>query len=1086
MLRLLLGTNWKKNSDVLMDMLSTDVAAEKGGRILLVPESISHSMERRLCQCCGDKASRFAQVLSFTRLVGRVQDSAGYGASACMDAGGRVIAMAAAAVQLHSRLKAYAAVETRPEFLISLVDALDEFKRCCIRPEDLRIASKQTEGGLAQKLEELALLFDAYDAICQQGKRDPSDQLTWLLDQLEDSDFASEHTFYFDGFTDFTGQQMAIVRHLIEAAPLVVICLNCDEPSTANAAFQKAGQTAAQLISAAKHAGIECQVERIPSDVNWHEQVCRSLFHGNIRQDPEVSEHLYVGQCASLSDECDFVADKIMELVAGGCRYRDIRVVCTDMGGYRSAVNLAFARRSIPVYISGSEDILDMPIINTVLTALDAACGGFEQQTVIRYLRSALSPVDLNTCDLLENYAVIWNISGSRWKQPWVNHPDGLGETIDDTAKQRLDALNRARQTALEPLLRLSSAFSNATTLKDQIQGLYNFLEDISLASRLEQLSADISEDGAVAEIQVLNQLWEILLTALEQMYDVLGHTAWNGEVFERLLKLLLSQYDVGTIPPVLDAVTVGAVTVSRCQREKYLFVVGALEGCLPSYGSASGVLTDQERTILRTLGVQLAGGSLDGLQSEFADIYNVFAGAENGIWVTCPQGQTSFVYRRLADLSGGEHKQESGLGAALTVNSEAGALLARLKRRDDAVQLGITDAYDHYLASAEHVLGTVSADGIQALYGKKLNLSASQVDKLADCRLAYFLKYGMRTRERKEATVDPAEFGTYVHAVLEQTAKEIKQLGGFHSVSLEQTLEIANKHSESYALERFSQLDSQRVTYLFKRNAQELNVIVTELWEELQESLFEPVNFELSFGDGADLPAIDLPGAKLPAQLRGFVDRVDMWEDADQKFVRVVDYKTGKKDFDYCDVFNGLGLQMLLYLFALEDKGETVFGANPVPAGVQYFPARAPLVSADGLMSPQEAKQARQKQWKRKGLILNEEPVLHAMETAQEPIRSGYTKKKDGSISGDVADRQQLRLLKAYIFALLRNMVNDVASGCVEANPYTRGSSHNACAFCPYGAICHPAQVEGRRDYKAMTAQFFWEQVRKEMEENG
>ena len=161
MLKLLLGKDWISNSNALMNMLSEDVAAERGNRILIVPESISHNAERRLCQSCGDTASRFAEVLSFTRLVGRVQDATRCGATACMDAGGRVVAMAAAAVQMHSRLKAYAAVETKPEFLISLVDALDEFKRCCIRPEDLQIASRSAEGSLAQKLEELALLFEA-------------------------------------------------------------------------------------------------------------------------------------------------------------------------------------------------------------------------------------------------------------------------------------------------------------------------------------------------------------------------------------------------------------------------------------------------------------------------------------------------------------------------------------------------------------------------------------------------------------------------------------------------------------------------------------------------------------------------------------------------------------------------------------------------------------------------------------------------------------------------------------------------------------------------------------------------------------
>ena len=201
---------------------------------------------------------------------------------------------------------------------------------------------------------------------------------------------------------------------------------------------------------------------------------------------------------------------------------------------------------------------------------------------------------------------------------------------------------------------------------------------------------------------------------------------------------------------------------------------------------------------------------------------------------------------------------------------------------------------------------------------------------------------------------------------------------------------------------------------------------------------------------------------------------------------MRVVDYKTGKKEFDYCDVYNGLGLQMLIYLFALEDEGEPLLGADPVPAGVQYFPARAPLVTSDGKLTTEDAEVARQKIWKRRGLLLEDEGVLNAMEPGEKPRRLCCTRRKDGTLTGDLADREQLRMLKAYVFTLLGKMVDDIASGCVEPNPYTRGSSHNACAFCPYGAVCHQATVEGRRDYKAMTAQRFWEEVEKEMSNRG
>ena len=221
-------------------------------------------------------------------------------------------------------------------------------------------------------------------------------------------------------------------------------------------------------------------------------------------------------------------------------------------------------------------------------------------------------------------------------------------------------------------------------------------------------------------------------------------------------------------------------------------------------------------------------------------------------------------------------------------------------------------------------------------------------------------------------------------------------------------------------------------------------------------------------------------------AILLGFVDRVDTWLQNGNAYYRVVDYKTGKKDFDYCDIFNGVGLQMLLYLFALRECGEEVVGQNPIPAGVQYFPARVPFVSADGRLDEEALEKERDKTRKRRGLLLNDEHVLQAMEPGDQPRRLCYTVKKDGSLSGDLADREQLKMLKDYIFKLLGKMVDEIASGTVEPNPYMRGSSHSACAFCPYGAVCHKEQVENRRNYKTMTSQRFWEEIEKEVGANG
>ena len=386
----------------------------------------------------------------------------------------------------------------------------------------------------------------------------------------------------------------------------------------------------------------------------------------------------------------------------------------------------------------------------------------------------------------------------------------------------------------------------------------------------------------------------------------------------------------------------------------------------------------------------------------------------------------------------------------------------------------------------ANRIVAKVSSDMSYALrrdlFAKTLRLSASQVDKFAECRMHYFLQYGLRARERKNATVDPAEYGTSVHAVLENTAKEVMKKGDFHSCSAGDVLVIARKYSEEYITEHFSGITSQRISYLLNRNIDELDMVVEELWQELRNSSFEPAEFELAFGDSGKMPAIEVPAKNMLAALRGFVDRVDIWKTDSGSFFRVVDYKTGKKDFDYCDVYNGVGLQMLLYLFALEQSGENVVGEGAAPAGIQYFPARAPIISAEGYLTDDEAEAARMAEWKRRGLLLKEDQVLEAMEPGGEMRRLCCSRKKDGSISGDLADRRQLQLLKKYVFDLLGDMVDDIASGNIAPNPYTRGSAHNACTYCPYGSICHEATVEGRRNYKTMTAQRFWEEVGKEM----
>ena len=1092
MLHLLLGTDWTACRDEIMARIAADVRAEKDGRILMVPELISHETERRLCSAAGDTASRYAEVLSFTRLGRRVSDHVEVALEETLDGGGRLVAMAAAAMQVHQELKAYGALATNPEFLAEIVKAVDEFKRCCISASDLMAASARTEGRLSEKLRELSLLMSAYDGLCENGKRDPREQESLLLEQMADGDFAEKHVFYIDGFPDFTRQHMEILEHIIRFSPEVTIAVNCPADAFLTGdvrddvfvglAFEKAHATARQILHIAKNAGVQWDIRQIAPNPTPLEPLRQKLFQGEL-QDIDLKNNLSVVCADGIYDECVAAADRIMELVRSGCRYRDIVVVCGDVAGYKPQMEMVFGRCGIPLYLSGTEDILDKTVVVTVLAALDAALDGFEQRTVLRYLRSVLSPLDPDTCDMVENYAVTWGIRGREWTREWKAHPGGLKDDWTPADHELLTRLNRARALAMEPLARLSSGFAAAKDLAGQVRTIYDFLEDIKLAQRLDMLAQELDRAGDNRSAQILNQLWEILLGAMEQLYDVLGGTVWKDDHFIRLFRLLLSQYNVGTIPPVLDAVQAGQASAMRCHQQKHLILLGGQEGNLPGYTGSTGLLTDQERDVLRKLDVPLTGGSLEGIQAEFAEIYGCFCGAMETVTVCYSAAQPSFITRRLAAMAGGERTVETRLSAAQADAREAGAYLASLNARDAAEAVGIGADYDEVCRLRAFELGRVARSHVEDLYGKTLRLSASQINRQAECRLAYFLDYGLCAKERKEATVDPAEFGTYVHEVLEKTVADVMYRGGFHEVSLEQTQSIAAGHSQTYAERKFKDLSSERMDYLFRRNVRELEVIVEELWNELHVSNFQPAGVEVKFDRDGQCEPIALRGGAMAAFLRGFVDRVDTWRWKNQTYYRVVDYKTGKKDFDYCDILNGIGLQMLLYLFALEN-GSDLVGEHPQAAGVQYFSARAPYVSIDGREDEEKLEKERKTNRRHKGLLLNESHVLEAMEPRESSEGRWDPKwlccKVDakGNLGGDIANRSQLRMLEKFVMKTLAGMVDEIASGEVSPNPYTRGASHNVCTYCPFGAVCHEAEVEGRRNRAAVDAKDFWAEI--------
>lgn len=73
-----------------------------------------------------------------------------------------------------------------------------------------------------------------------------------------------------------------------------------------------------------------------------------------------------------------------------------------------------------------------------------------------------------------------------------------------------------------------------------------------------------------------------------------------------------------------------------------------------------------------------------------------------------------------------------------------------------------------------------------------------------------------------------------------------------------------------------------------------------------------------MSFKFIEDIDAIDIKlSGEESMRLQGRIDRVDLAEEDDQIFVKIIDYKSGEKQFDLAALYYGLQLQLVVYMNA-------------------------------------------------------------------------------------------------------------------------------------------------------------------------
>ncbi len=1088
MLTIITGRGKSGKTTRLLEAVRACPGEAMGSRIVIVPEQLSHETERLLSRLCGDSISYASEVLSMTRLFDRVCAVSGGGARPTLDQGGRILTAQLALSSLRPQLKVFGAAAGKPEFLSGMVSMIDELKSYGVTPQTLMGAAAQAQGLFAQKLSELSMILGAYEAASAQGARDPRDKLTLLRKKLMEGAYAPGRHFFVDGFTDYSEQELRVLEALLRRGERMTVTVPAGDPEDPQALFAPGRETLSALCHMAEAAGVQVEIihttfrRTLPPELAYLEQ---NLFSYGASPFPGKADHITVTHWETRLEECRACAAVLRRHAMEGMRLRDMAIACGDEKSYGALLSSVMEEMGLPLYRNEKRPVLTHPAARFLLLALECAGESMEQEAVLAYLKTSYCGLDRNDVDLIENYVVTWAISGSKFFSKWTMHPEGYDGFFTEETEAQLQRINDCRQQAMAPLLHLSAKLKSALNVKGQMEALFDFLQETRLYESLEEQVSRETAQGNLEAAQETAQIWSILLSCLQQVCGVLGSLSLKSSELPRILELALKEYQVGTIPAALDAASFGTLGSMRGKEPKLLYVLGVNEGVIPSVAAGGSLLTEQERQTLRDrFGIPLAPDTEGNLQRQLLEIYGAFTAPTERLYLsylTGEEAQPAFPVRRVMELipnCGGPVSPYAGLSARsaaeqyLMASEENGLLPLRAaisRAAEQVPELEQAILLGRQLSQPREM--QVSPETAKALFGDPVGLTASRMDKLASCPLDFFLYYGLKARLRKEATFDAAEFGTFVHFILEKTVPEL--LGRQAPCTGEESMALVASHMGEYTEERLSQLEqTSRQRYLLTRNRKEAALLVEEISKELATTAFTPVGYEVAIGGRQGLPPLTVQGQLGRGSLSGFVDRADLWHGPDGDYLRIIDYKTGRKKFDYTDLLAGSGMQMLLYLFALERSGLPGLDAALQPAGVLYLPARHSYQSAEGPGTIDAAHTPN----RRSGLLLGEPQVLEAMEHGDQYQYMPLRKTKSGL--GDYAvSRQQLRLLEDYVNNQMLRMTDQILGGGFAPAPFYRGISHDPCRYCDFGPVCQKdPQFRKSCYHPPVSAKAFWQ----------
>ena len=1085
MLHLVLGGSGSGKTTLLYRRICA--RAQQGEKsILIVPEQFTSSTEGRIYRELGDAQSGMVESFSFSSLAEKILSTEGGAAVQTLSDAGRAVLVRRALGELQDNVRYYYRHRRSAAFCQMAAQTIDELKSAGLSGQQLAELAKGC-GAESGKLEELALIFQGYETLLARSGMDPSDRLELAGARLEEAlargtlpEFLRDREVFIDEFDTFNAPKKRLLGAMLAALPGVTVAL-CDDGTPLLpgdlSLFSGAKQVAAQLRQLARKNGAE---------VAASELLRRDLRHRDAPGLAAVAELLETGRCdpdtpagevrlfaaPSREEEARAAAGAIRRLMRQGVRCSQIAVVCRDIAKYRAAVRYEFRMAEIPLYCDEPTTPEFSAPATAVRALLEIARGADLTENLTTLAKTGLCALQEEQVCALENYAYTWAPTAAAWREKFERSPRGFGEqemTEEDLRNRDMAEQARALLVGAVDALREKVKSANAEAIS---RALYFCLKTLGAEEQqAAQVEAIRSARGIPAAEEAARE-WNVAMELLHEMARLLGEQTVTVAEYEDLFGLLLRSSDLGHIPQTLDAVVLASAGKMRLDAPDYVFVLGLAEGEFPAAPGETGLLTHADRDALMAQEIDLPDCFENRVVREQVCFYKALTAPAKGLWLSWPKGQGLTLCAALEPVVEALDPAEPELALTDLASTPEDAL--------DCLGGGwpLTDTERASLTAALQAPGGEEPQGLallrrmadtaprqvhdlpalEALLGRRLRISPSQLEKYYTCRYGYFLQYVLGLKPRKRAELSADQSGTLMHWVLQMALEPnpgpdnpMAALAPFAELDDAAMADLAALLVEEYA-RRYLPEDTARFAYLLSRLKKSMAGLLCYLRDEQRQSSFRPVACELQIGRGEDAvpPQVYRLSDGRTVQLVGTVDRADEWIEEDgTRWVRVVDYKTGSKKLDLKEVYCGLDCQMLLYLFSLtRDASGRFTGAEP--AGVLYLLADPAPETTD------RTRAARSVEYRIDGLVRDEQKLFDAMDADETGryLPFGYRNGKPSPYQKDKrADAAKLDRIRLHLDDLVTQMGRQLYDGRIDAEPLVTGKS--PCRWCDYGFVC-------------------------------